>query len=506
MSGLFGFAGGCAAPRVVSPDQRKPIDRKFVEAPGGFELERYAEHLNGPVAMTFDGDGNLIIAEGGLDGSEPRIYGFTPDQKRFEIYPYRRSFLGIGGSAFRMHGPVGGMVFHEGSLYVSHRDADDLGVITALNYKGGHRTVVAGLPARGEHGVTGLAVDPLSGRLFFGVGSATNAGIVGPDDLEIGWVKKHPGVHDIPYRNGKDDQILLWGRRMNSPNPGAWGLMPDLAVTGPFQPFGTSSRTRINTASPANPKCNSAICSVRTDGGELKVEAWGIRNPRGLVFNSFGRLYFTNQGMELRGSRPVKDDPDSFLYLYPTNWYGWPDYSTDLRPITEDSFQPPAELIVPTGYPDLSFLVNHQASDWLMNLKPRDTVFGVMPSQSGASGVDFVPDAGPFSRYRGSAIVALFGDRTPFSTSGRKTRGPIGFKVVLVDLSQQTVTDFVRNVKEGPASKNGGDANQLERPVDVKFGPDGALYILDFGVAEVVGGGYRVKPGTGRIYRLIPGK
>ncbi|HEX8912033.1 MAG TPA: hypothetical protein VF796_06705, partial [Humisphaera sp.] len=492
--------------------------RKAVETPGGFDLELYAQDLTGPVAIAFDPDGNLIIAEGGLDGSEPKIYGFTPDRKRFDVYPTSRPILGIGRGPFRMYGPVGGLVCHDGRVFVSHRDADDFGVITALDYKGGARTVVAGLPARGENGVTGMAVHPLNGRLYFGVGSATNSGIVGPDDMGLGWPRRHPDVHDLPFRQpdpqapdgGKN--ILLWGRRMNSPNPGAFGLAPDLAVTAPFQPFGSSSRTRIPSVPADNPKCNSAILSVRPDGGDLRLEAWGIRLPKGLAFTPAGALYFTNQGMELRGSRPVKDDPDSLLLLWNT-WYGWPDFSTDLLPITDPKFQPPVELIVPTGYPDLSFLINHQASGLPApspdTTRRRDSVYGVMPSQSGASGVAFVPDQGPFSQFRGTAIVAQFGDRTPFSTSGKQTKGPQGFKVVRVDLARQSVEDFVWNVGYGPASRRtGSTAGELglERPVDVKFGPDGALYILDFGRARVDDGGYRVEGGTGRIFRVIPGR
>ena len=36
-----------------------------------------------------------------------------------------------------------------------------------------------------------------------------------------------------------------------------------------------------------------------------------------LAINEFGRVYFTNDGMEMRGTRPIKDDPDSLLRLVP---------------------------------------------------------------------------------------------------------------------------------------------------------------------------------------------
>jgi hypothetical protein len=44
----------------------------------------------------------------------------------------------------------------------------------------------------------------------------------------------------------------------------------------------------------------------------------------------------------------------------------------------------------------------------------------------------------------------------------------------------------------------------LERPVDVKFGPDGSLYILDMGRMEVKNGKERIFAATGQVFRLVP--
>lgn len=499
-------AGGCGSgPRVLGPDERQPIDRKLVESPSGFDLEVYADGLTGPVSMAIDGDGNTIVAESGADGSEPRIYGFTPDRVKFDVYPFDKPLLPFAKRKLRLYGPVGGIQFHKGSLYVSHRDENDLGVITALDYKGGHRTVIAGMPAQGEHGLTGLAISPVTGRLFFGIGSASNSGVVGPDDFAMGWVKDHPEVHDVPYTPTQD--LVLWGRRMNSANPLALWLMPDIVVTAPFQRFGSSLDTRIKGATANNPRCNSAILSCQLDGGDLKVESFGIRLPRGLGFrpNSAEALYFTNQGMEPRGTRPVNNDPDSFLRQYP-GYYGFPDYTTHLQPVTDPQFQPPEWLIVPSGYRDLAATINEKMSGTGLPPAQETAVFGVFPSQSGAAGFDFLPNAGPFREYGGSAIVAMFGDRSPWATSGQKLQARVGSKLVRVDPDRRQVRDFVKNVTPGPGSANGSSGPQLERPVDVKMGPDGALYILDFGQMRVKNGKYDVKSGTGRIFRLIPSK
>jgi glucose/arabinose dehydrogenase len=212
--------------------------------------------------------------------------------------------------------------------------------------------------------------------------------------------------------------------------------------------------------------------------------------------------------MELRGTRPIRDDPDVLARLFTGGYYGWPDFSADLQPVTAERFQPPLDLVDTTGYPDVSFLVDHSESGLVVPDErfAKNAIMGIMPSQSGASGVEFAPADGPFRSFAGSAIVALAGDRAPFATSGQKTKGSIGFKLVRVDVDRGQVRDFVRNVQDGPSSRLGGSIEQLERPVDLKFGPDGALYILDFGEMEVRDGEVKAKSGSGRIYRMIPAK
>lgn len=514
---LLVLAAGCTPrPRVLTFEERQPIDRRFVEYPAGFELERYAVNLSGANKIAFDAAGNLFVAEGGIDGSEPRIYAFAPAGKMFDVYPVGPSLFPFAGKRFRLYGPIGGMIAHDGKLFVSHRDADDFGVITALDYNGGHRTVVAGLPAQGEHGVTDLAIHPRSGRLYFGVGSATNSGVVGPDDFALGWARKHPAFHDIPYL-----PLVLRGQRFDSINPSA-GLFtpgPETAVSAHGQPFGISNKTRLPGVAPSDPKFTGGIFSVAPEGGDLKVEAHGIRYPRGLAFNEYEQLYFTNNGMEARGTRPVLNDTDALLRLPAggTPNFGWPDHSADLLPIAPDAlrradpegnpnrFQPPGSMILRSGYPDVSFLIDHDASGLVVPNR-REFVHGIFPSQSGAAGLALPPAEGPFAGFVGSALVALAGDRAPFATSGMKLRDPRpGHKIVRVDLTRRQVRDFIQNVQGPAAGGDEGSIYQLQRPIDVKFGPDGALYILDLGRMTVKGNGdVRVEGRTGQIFRLRP--
>ena len=62
------------------------------------------------------------------------------------------------------------------------------------------------------------------------------------------------------------------------------------------------------------------------------------------------------------------NDPDVLLWITPDTWYGWPDFSADLMPISDPRFQPtPLDLIARTGYPDLSFLIDHESSGLVGN-------------------------------------------------------------------------------------------------------------------------------------------
>ena len=482
---------------------RATIDRAVVEYPSGFVFQPYLHNLTGPTAIAFDDKGNLLIAEGGMDGRAPAIYAFKPDGTHFHIYRDPQLPFAIGAPDYKLYGPIGGMIWHDGKLYVSHRDKNDLGVITALAYDGSRKTIVANMPTRGDHALTDLAVGT-NGRLYFGIGTATNSGIVGLDNWATGWVRKYPKVHDKPFT-----KIRTRGVRMDSRNPMAGLFGPgEKAVTGPFQPFDVANKTFVYP--PQDGKFNGAIYSCGLDGGDLRAEAWGIRLPRGLAFNHLGSLYFTNNGMELRGTRPVKDDPDVLCRLVPGTWYGWPDYSADFVEITQPRFQPGPGLLLGTGYEDLPLLIDQNASGgegMSLQAPSRATLLrGVFPSQAGAAKLVMVPRTGPFERFHGSAIVALSGDRAPFATSRRRIIGPVGYKVQRVIVDNQQVEDFIRNTRGLPAHLLDKKARKLamERPVDVKIGPDGFLYVLDMGRMEVKDGKARVFARTGKVFRLMP--
>ena len=71
-----------------------------------------------------------------------------------------------------------------------------------------------------------------------------------------------------------------------------------------------------------------------------------------------------------------------------------------------------------------------------------------------------------------------------------------------VNMETREVTDFAVNRINGPASRlpHAG----MERPSHCQFGPDGALYVVDFGERSIAPekGGVRVWEGTGTLWRI----
>ncbi len=487
-----GISGCGAGITYISPEKQVAIGREHIEVPSGFQIAPMVENLTAPTAMAFDGDRMLVIAESGAGGDEPHIFAIRrTDGKRIDIYPSERRFpLSPLHPGFHIYGTVGGVAVDHGRIYVSHRDSHDRGVITRFGYDGSHETLIADLPAEGDYGVTNLALST-DGRIYFGIGSASNSGVVGLDNAR--WIKRHARFCDKPYV-----PLKLLGYRFTTVNPFATFFESRNADTAGFQPFGVSQSQDISKTIDGKP--TSSICSVDVQGGDFRVEAWGYRYPRGLAFNEFGTLYFTSDGMEYRGTRPILNDPDVFVRHAAGSVGPFPDYASNGDSISEARYQPPAADIRRFGYASIAALVDRAAS----HLSPPDKnlIVGEFHSQSGAAGVDFFPASGPFAKYRGDAAVALFGDRAPFSTGGLKLKGPTGYKLVRVNVLDHRVEELIRNARLLPKSKLGSGAIGLERPIDVKFGPDGAMYILDFGRLEMKGSRERVTGQTGAVYRV----
>ncbi len=511
---LLLLAAGCTPSHSAYAATDRPIiDRRGIDFPAGLQLEVAARGLTAATALAVDEVGGYVfVGDRSVRGEEIRVVRFDPQSgQEAEIYPARDAVVSWFDKRDRLYAPVGGLLYDKGELYVTARDEDGLGVIVAFDLRTWQpsdnrppvRTVVGELPARGDHSVTSLARHPLTGRLYFGLGSATNSGVVGLDNAAGGWLKGHRTFHDKPLV-----PLKLFGYRFDTEDPFGGLLTPDKVNTAPFHAFGASGQ-RVDAAD--NSKPTAAVYSVDPRGGDLRVEAHGLRHPTGLAFNDFAALYVTNQGMELRGTRPVRDDPDVVVRLFAADgsgsatWYGWPDYSADLLPVTMRRFQPPRQLLARTGYAELSFLIDHAASGsddgGLAEPDPETLLTARFPPLSGASGTAFVPEDVPgFEAFAGELVVALRGDRTPFANSDYlPIRGKLGRQVTAVDVNGGQQRPLIYNTAVD--GKGELPTDTLDRPVAVHFGL-GGLWVLDQGVVTYDDGRARFKPGSGRLLLL----
>ena len=348
------------------------------------------------------------------------------------------------------------------------------GRILKVSPEGKITALVSNLPSFGDHHTNGPVIK--DGYIYFSQGVATNSSVVGPDNAEFGWLKRHPDFHDIPCRD-----IILSGQNYDSPNV-LTSDPNDRALTGPYSSFNTkvSSGQVIKGQIP----CSGSVLRVPVDGGNLELVAWGLRNPYGLALAPGGNLYITENGFDDRGSRPVWGTGDVLWQINTGVWYGWPDFSAGKRIINDEEFKAPGKLAVTPAlqqYP---------------NTPPKP--IAILGVHSSSNGLDFSTndDFG----FKGQAFIAQFGDMAP---KVGKVLKPVGFKVVRVNVDNGVIEDFVVNKgkRNGPASwlKSGG----LERPLSVKFTPDGkVLYIVDFGILQMNEKGPDPKTNTGAIWRV----
>lgn len=443
-------------PRAVEPSDVALLD--------GYEIEAVATGLTFPTGVAFDEVGEVYVLEAGYSYgevvTEPRLLHLGADGN-LEI-------IATGDNP-----PWNGLTFHDGAFYIGGGTLKG-GQILQISKEGEVTPLLENLPSFGDHHTNSPVVGP-DNTLYFGQGTATNSGVVGLDNADFGWLFRYPEFHDIPCQD-----ITLAGENYTTPNPLTQNP-DDVVTTGPYQSFGT----------PATPgqvvrgqvPCTGAIMKIALKDGAPEVVASGLRNPFSLAWSPDGELYVLENSYDVRGSRPVFGSGDVLWRIEEGVWYGWPDFHGG-RPLTEaDQYQAPGEPA-----PDF-VLAEHPDT-------PPDPV-ALLGVHSSSNGMDFARN--PEFGFVGQAFIAQFGDMAP---DVGKVLGPVGFKVVRLDVESGVVQDFAVNRKpHGPASKVGGGG--LERPVSVRFSPDGsALYVVDFGVMTIGEQGPEPRPGTGVLWRI----
>ncbi len=440
----------------------RPYNPAHVLVPQGFAVELVACGFNSPVHCCFDDDGFCYVTEGGHKiEARPRILKVDVSTGEHE------TFLELPEERWIKTGSVTGGCWHDGYFYFSNTNA-----LSRVRPGGEIEDIVTDLPGLGDHQTNYPNVGP-DGKLYWGQGTATNLGVVGADNYAYEWLRDFRDFHDVP---GQD--IVLAGRNFEYPD--VFGNPADKVTSGAYVPFGTE--TTAGRVVKGDVRASGSILCCNPDGSDLQLVAWGLRNPYGTAFHPDGRLFAVEHGIDERSQRFIVDDNDDFYEIQRGAWYGWPDFASGIR--LDDPCWGEA------GQGREPVLAEHPDPD-----PPKP--FATFPTHSAANGVDFCRDPG--FGFEGDAFVALFGDLAPVTS---KRVMPVGYKVVRVDMASGEVVDFAVNKLTGPASKL--PHRGFERPSHCQFGPDGALYVVDWGVVKIAPevGGIRMKPGTGALWRI----
>ncbi len=475
------------------------------EVPEGFQVEVAIEGLTYPTSVEFDEKGTMYVAEGG--------YSYGDESAKPRILIYDANGERTGEISEGLIGPINDLLFHDSQLYISHRGKISTWENDAVT------DLVTDLPSHGDHHNNQLTAGP-DGKLYFGQGVATNSGVVGKDNWEMGWLRDHPDFHDVPPVPIKTTGKAFSTKDFTSNSDGK-------VETSAFRPFGTTSSEGETIE--GHVKSGGTILRMNPDGSQLEVYAWGLRNPYGLAWGPDGKLYVSENGFDIRGSRPIANDKEDIYLVKEGAWYGWPDYASGI-PVTDPQFKPE----------------NNEGPEFLLaEHPPVEKPLATYPKHSSIAKIAFSPN----ERFggEGSMFVAFFGHMAPMTGNVEKHGGHRVLKIDPVSMAHETFltqkshghgageakSDHTKHGSKKHGEKEHGHAKHSDekdhakhdekeshfdgghegkpsagprRLLDIAFSPDGnAMYVVDFGAMLVDKSGITPKPGTGLLWKISPG-
>jgi glucose/arabinose dehydrogenase len=525
----------------------------------GFQVSVFAKGLNFPTAVAFRGDARrfeVFVLESGHglpsrcnDETSPVVGGelsatnpFTPDILVFDQSGNRiRGPLAKptkSGVGLQPHGPAIDIAFERGfdggRLFAtdSNQSLRTTGfnnssrIVTVEPMTGQVTPFITGLPT-GDHPTEQLAFK--DEWIYWSQGSTTNSGVVGRDN------GGGANQQDIPCQD-----IVLSQNVFDS----GGGVK-----TSGYSPFGVQrpgATVKAFASALHHGVCDGAILRARLDVAhpEQTIEpfSWGYRNPYAIRFAPDdhalkGGLLAGTDGEDERGARPTNHSPER-LELAKQNpdgspdYHGWPDRFGFL-PSSQAVFNPvggPGDdlcVLDPTNPPSLCTPAS--LATILSEDRPIRDVLAFPPQQitsplaidaadSSFTGIDFVPNSfvgGPVQR--GAALASLEGD---FGFSAANGTPEVGHEIKLINFSRPEkpltlkIQRFARNTTFEQAFVSGG-IRGFNRPTNVKFGPDGCAYIVDYGAVRDFGqsdpaskfvgaknGPLLQIPGTGVVWKI----
>ncbi len=417
----------------------------------GYSIELYAQGLDIPIGMAFSEEGDLYIAESGSVSNNARILRYQDG--RFEI------------EAEGLAAPITGITYYENGIYISHK-----GYLTLLKHNRPRVTILSGLPCGGDFSTSKVAIGP-DGKLYFGQGAVTNAGVVGLDNQ---WVHNCPLLHDEPPFD-----IVLAGQNFKTNN--VFSLGREIVETGAFSSFGvTNIPAEIRKGVT---KATGCILKVSRDGTEMEQVATGLRNPVSIKFDKDFRLLAANRGYDVRGSRPIANSPDEFYIINKGTWYGWPDYTAG-EPLTLEKYKP-------EGQRQPEFLLAYHPS-----VPPKPYVTFLPHSTISGFDINYQESFGAY----GDVFIAETGSYGPITMGAEAPYEGIGNKISRINMKTREVSTFINNKSGKKVYTTGGGG--FGSPVDIAFGPDGVMYVLDIGISDRRYLNQYI-PNTGVIWRVV---
>ena len=548
----------------VCPDEKahyNPGNGEDIVVPKGYKVEVFARDLNMPTDIAFVGSKDkfqVIVLESGTGlpsacNDNTKVPGatkfsannpFTPDVVAFDQDGRRLSGpLGkptAGGGGFQLDGPAIGLAFEKdfqgGRLFATDSNQGVRGAQSG----GGNNTsrvlevkiskdnrsadiipLIRGLPT-GDHPTEQIVVK--DGWLYWSQGSTTNSGVTGHDNGNGG------NQHEIACQN-----ITLSDSEFSS---GADGH----TQSG----YSNHNQLRKGARVPAfegtqRGMCSGAILRAKISSPQNTVEpvAWGFRNPYGLRFSPAdhplkGQLLISENGEDERGSRPVNNAPDRLAVARQNpdgmpEWHGWPDrfgFLDSTQAVFNPVGGPADDNPAAAGNPVLPVLA--------FPPQPAVAPLALEPADVAAVGLDFAPSAFVGGTVKKNAVLLSREGDFGFST---KNGDPIlGHDVELINFTSQgnpnelQMSRFAFNCPAGRQGHNTDgkptcevNSNQaftdmlrgINRPTTIKFGPDGAAYLVDYGAVRDFGRSVPASkfahdadaplvqiPGTGTIWKI----
>jgi len=529
-----------------------------INLPPGFTASVFAKNLNMPTGIAFLGNATnfqVFVLESGhglpsvcndemawpggpFDINNP----FTPDILVFNRNgTLVRGPLGkptSGGGGFQPSGPAidvafvnglsGGRLFATDSNQSTHQhngQNNSSRIITVNPMTGAVTPFITNLPT-GDHPTEQLAFRG-DGWIYWSQGSTTNSGVVGLDN------GGGQNQSDIPCQDitlsqnvfSSGNGLLTSGYSpFNTQNPG--GTIPAF-----FNSFTGQVRQGV---------CDGAILRAQlSNANNIQAFSWGYRNPYAIRFPPKGHpldggILAGMDGADERGNRPSDNAPDE-IHLGRQNpdgspdYHGWPDRYGGL-PTSQRVYNPiggPADDLCPAPFDQAACVAALTAAG---DIPIRD-VLAFPPQQitqplsnegadSSFTGIDFVPDVfvgGPVQP--GAALYTLEGD---FGFSPPNSSNPdqeIGHEVKLINFNQLPGSPLALRIQNFASNSTHDQAfvtniNGFNRPTNIRFGPDGCAYVVDYGAVRdnsadthfvgAANGPLVQIPGTGVVWKICP--